>query len=121
MLTLNEFKNDLNEAIEGFSKKEGVIMPTTAKDIVDIKKIMSDADSLTLLKQQLTEKCNTMTIKRFSFLPFVNDLRKELLRVIHRPKYDLINLLVSECRDLRMENRKLNQENQNLNVNSAVF
>lgn len=111
MPLITEFKKDLNDAIDRFSQKEGKPTEVQSQIILELKRLITSTDSAVHLRQEILLKLRKMPSKTFAFLPFVNDLPKEIRRVLEDPEFSENQLLIAGYGDLYTENKELRKAN----------
>lgn len=88
-MLLDNLKRDLNEAILQFKAKEETLTPIGNQHIVELHQRIDNANlPIQLRGDVMYYLTNTVPHKYFYFLPFVNDLRKNVENVFKRPEYN---------------------------------
>lgn len=97
-----EFITIIQNVLLNFEKNENNISAKNAKDILHIRGLLEDTASYIELHALLTDYVvNDMSRKFFGFLPFINDLKANLLDVIKNPNFDPMRWLHEERRSRR--------------------
>lgn len=111
MLVVHKFKEAIRQTLYAFEKNEGsFIRLEDAKAIVEIRKLFDNHDmGATELWISLTEIVFTIHGKFFSILPFVNDLKSNLLLVLARKEFEYKNFSQEEIKTLRKTVTELQQ------------
>jgi hypothetical protein len=91
-----QFIEAIENALSYFEQIEKEISEKNAKDILHIRGLLEGGETFTELHALVKDYVyNQMNRKIFGFLPFVNDLKSQLLDVLKMSKFDPINWLHS--------------------------
>lgn len=97
-----EFIITIEKVLSDFEQSEINISTRNAKDILHIRGLLAEHDTYVVLHALILEYVNNdMSRKIFGFLPFVNDLKSNLLDVIKNPIFDPMRWIHEERRSRR--------------------
>lgn len=93
-------------------------MPPLLKDIKEIKAIIEDDKKTAFeIHRNLTDLAKDLQHRQwYWFMPFVKDLKVELLKILDKSGYRLINLLADDNQTIHQDNDALKKENAALKL-----
>lgn len=109
MPLLEQLKTDLAEVIDNYQQKEKTVDAENSKAIEDIGYLIEDAQSAMELRRLSEWRVNKM--KGLFLGRFRNDLRFQLLKILHKSDYDKFLLIAEDNERLRIENEQQKKEN----------
>ncbi len=85
-----KFKTNIEKHLKAIEKNEGDnISDNDAKHICHIRQLINQHEDFLELHALLTEYINDeMSIRLFGFLPFVNDLKRDLKNIVEKPEFN---------------------------------
>jgi hypothetical protein len=97
-----EFIKVIEQTLSKFEQSEVKLSEKNAKDILHIRGLLDGSASFLELHALVADYVNNkMTRKLFGFLPFVNDLKSQLLDILKKPDFDPIYWLQEVKRSRR--------------------
>lgn len=89
--------------------------PPLLKDIERIERILKKETLAQMVHERLTDQAKKMPHHQwYWFMPFAKDLKIELLKILNKPDYRLVNLLADDSQVIHQENQSLRNENNEL-------
>ncbi len=120
MPMLDEFKQDLSQAVQQYTAAHAAITPERAQDIDDLNAMLDAAQSATLLRQQIEFKIAKMSGGLLAIVRWLDfsDLKNALWQVLDQDKYQPWRLAVGEISEYADLTKRLMVENQQLRAGS---
>lgn len=115
-----KFKKAIESSLREYENIEGRISDEDSLTITHIRELLKSNGKLHVLRDNVAEYVNTLAGNFFSFLPFVNDLKKYLMRVLNTPEFLPIRCMWEDFTILE-EMVRINQNQNNTHAPSENF
>lgn len=109
-----QFKDELAKLLNQYEIKNSHLTIDEAEVITALRSAMINTIGLLKLQQDIIRLAQTLRGKFFSFLPFVSDLKQDILNFLSLPQFALSKLFLAESMMLREENVALKRQLQQL-------
>ena len=115
-----KFKKTIESSLREYENISGRISDEDSLTITHIRELLKSNGKLHVLRDNVAEYVNSLAGNFFSFLPFVNDLKKLLTRILNSPEFLPIRCMWEDFTILE-EMVRLGQNQNNNHCSSGNF
>ncbi len=116
----DKFKKSIESSLREYEHNEGRISDEDSLTITHIRELLKSNGKLHVLRDNVADYVNTLAGHFFSFLPFVNDIKKLLLKILNTSEFLPIRCMWEDFTILE-EMVRINQNQSNSHAPSENF